>query len=180
MFYLIMTFFAGICAGFIWRRIKAFSHVGKAVSLTVFVMLVFRAYRAAQRGICRGAAGSRTRDCGFADKYFQGDVHSGRGTSAMQMVRTFRSDSFGRGYGVRCLSSCHSEVFRRQDASVCHSERSRMRHERAFPGLFLLLVLTWHELRNVQAWQINLVFIPFLYIFVPLQGRVCLETTRYN
>ncbi len=41
MFYLIMTFFAGICAGFIWRRIKAFSHVGKAVSLTVFVMLFF-------------------------------------------------------------------------------------------------------------------------------------------
>lgn len=36
-----MTFFAGICAGFIWRRIKAFSHVGKAVSLTVFVMLFF-------------------------------------------------------------------------------------------------------------------------------------------
>ena len=41
MFYLIMTFFAGICAGFIRRRIKAFSHVGKAVSLTVFVMLFF-------------------------------------------------------------------------------------------------------------------------------------------
>lgn len=41
MFYLIMTFFAGICAGFIWRRIKAFSHVGKAISLTVFVMLFF-------------------------------------------------------------------------------------------------------------------------------------------
>lgn len=41
MFYLIMTFFAGICAGFIWRRIKAFSHVVKAVSLTVFVMLFF-------------------------------------------------------------------------------------------------------------------------------------------
>ena len=36
-----MTFFAGICAGFIRRRIKAFSHVGKAVSLTVFVMLFF-------------------------------------------------------------------------------------------------------------------------------------------
>lgn len=41
MFYLIMTFFAGICAGFIWRRIKSFSHVGKAISLTVFVMLFF-------------------------------------------------------------------------------------------------------------------------------------------
>ncbi len=41
MFYLIMTLAAGVCAGFAGRRIKAFSHIGKAVSVTVFVMLFF-------------------------------------------------------------------------------------------------------------------------------------------
>ena len=41
MFYLIMTLAAGVCAGFAWRRIKVLSHIGKAVSVTVFVMLFF-------------------------------------------------------------------------------------------------------------------------------------------
>ena len=36
-----MTLIAGVCAGFAGRRIKALSHIGKAVSVTVFVMLFF-------------------------------------------------------------------------------------------------------------------------------------------
>ena len=41
MFYLILTMFIGMAAGFLMRRIKALTHIGKAISITIYVMLFF-------------------------------------------------------------------------------------------------------------------------------------------
>lgn len=41
MFYIIMTMFIGVGAGYLLRRVKALSHIGKAISLTIYVMLFF-------------------------------------------------------------------------------------------------------------------------------------------
>lgn len=41
MFYLILTMFIGMAAGFLMRRVKALAHIGKAISITIYVMLFF-------------------------------------------------------------------------------------------------------------------------------------------
>lgn len=41
MFYLILTMFIGMAAGFLMRRVKALTHIGKAISITIYVMLFF-------------------------------------------------------------------------------------------------------------------------------------------
>lgn len=41
VFYIILTMFAGIAAGLLLKRFKALTHIGKAVSLTIYVMLFF-------------------------------------------------------------------------------------------------------------------------------------------
>lgn len=41
MFYLILTMFAGVVAGLMLRKVKALAHIGKAISVTVYVMLFF-------------------------------------------------------------------------------------------------------------------------------------------
>ena len=35
MFYLILTMFIGMAAGFLMRRVKALAHIGKAISITI-------------------------------------------------------------------------------------------------------------------------------------------------
>lgn len=41
MFYLILTMLVGVVAGLIMRRIKVLAHIGKAISVTIYVMLFF-------------------------------------------------------------------------------------------------------------------------------------------
>ena len=36
-----MTMFIGVGAGYLLRKVKALSHIGKAISLTIYVMLFF-------------------------------------------------------------------------------------------------------------------------------------------
>lgn len=41
MFWLILTMFMGIAAGFLLRRLRISAHIGKAISVTIYVMLFF-------------------------------------------------------------------------------------------------------------------------------------------
>ncbi len=41
MFYLILTMLVGVVAGLMMRKVKALSHIGKAISVTIYVMLFF-------------------------------------------------------------------------------------------------------------------------------------------
>jgi len=41
MIYLIMTMAAGIAFGFLARRVRRLTHIGKAISVTIYVMLFF-------------------------------------------------------------------------------------------------------------------------------------------
>ena len=41
MFWLILTMFMGIAAGFLLRRLAISAHIGKAISVTIYVMLFF-------------------------------------------------------------------------------------------------------------------------------------------
>lgn len=39
MFYLILTMLAGVVAGLLMRKVKSLSHIGKAISVTIYLML---------------------------------------------------------------------------------------------------------------------------------------------
>lgn len=58
MFYIILTMLAGVVIGYILRKVKALSHIGKAVSLTIYIMLFFLGVKiGANEQILKGLSG---------------------------------------------------------------------------------------------------------------------------